>query len=139
MFFVLCLTVFGPLISLFSLIELLIAAGEMASQRPEIVTYAVVESILIVPTAVWGLMVGVSLWKIRPGTVHRAKQFLLFVYLPATFLVSVMPFLLLPPADRADTAGTSAVTTIIVDIAFTLIWRSYLTKSRRVAATYPLG
>ncbi|HUK30394.1 MAG TPA: DUF2569 family protein [Candidatus Acidoferrum sp.] len=139
MFFVLCLTVFGPLLSLFSLIVLLIAAGELASQRPEFITYAVVEALLIVPTTVWGLMVGVSLWKARPGAVRRAKQFLLFVYMPATFLVSVLPFLFLPPADRVDTAGTTAVTTIIIDVAFTLIWRSYLTKSRRVAATYPQG
>jgi hypothetical protein len=139
MFFVLCLTVFGPLFSLFSLIILLIAAGAAASQHPEFVTYAVVEALLIVPTTVWGLMVGVSLWKVRPGTVRRAKQFLLYVYLPATFLVSIIPFLILPPADRAETAGTSAVSTIVVDIAFTLIWHSYLTKSRRVAATYPQG
>lgn len=138
LFFVVCLTILGPLASLFVVVFMLIGAGSLANTHSELLGFAVINALLIIPYSVWGLMVGTGLWKARAGAARHAKQYLLWGSIPFAIIINLLP-LGLPPADQTDQANASAAIGIIVGVGVALIWRSYLTKSRRVANTFPQG
>lgn len=139
MFFIVCLTIIGPLFALFTVIILLMAAGANVNSDAVLARLFAVFAVLIIPYTIWGMFVGVSLWKIRPGSVHRAKQYLLWGSIPFTFLFGLMPYMILPPWHRGPTLGSSEFGFISTGMVLALAWNSYLTKSRRVAVTYPQG
>jgi hypothetical protein len=139
MFLVLCLTIFGPVISLFFVILLLVGAGSVGNTQPEIARFALVLSLLIIPYSVWGLMAGTGLWKMRPGAATRTKQYLLYGSIPFSIITNFLPLLMLPPSDQNAQALAGAVVGSVIGVGLALAWNAYLSKSRRVAATFPQG
>jgi hypothetical protein len=139
MFLVLCLTIFGPTAALFFVIFLLVEAGAVSSAHPEVVTFAILLSVLVIGYSVWGLMVGTALWKMRPGVVIRARQYLLWGGIPFSIISSFLPVIALPPADQVDQAVPTAFIKSAIGVALVLVWNAYFSKSRRVAATFPRG
>ncbi|HLW98530.1 MAG TPA: hypothetical protein VKR82_07785 [Candidatus Acidoferrales bacterium] len=139
MFFIVCLTIIGPLVALFMVIIFLMAAGANVNSDAILARLFAVFAVMIVPYTIWGMFVGVSLWKIRPGSVRQTKQYLLWGSIPFTFLYGVMPYMILPAWHRGPTLGSFAFGFISTGVVLALAWNSYLTKSRRVAITYPQG
>ncbi|HXQ98534.1 MAG TPA: hypothetical protein VN774_08840 [Candidatus Limnocylindrales bacterium] len=139
MFFIVCLTIIGPLVALFTVIILLMAAGANVNSDAILARLFAVFAVMIIPYTIWGMFVGVSLWKIRPGSVRQAKQYLLWGSIPFTFLFGLMPYMILPTWHRGPTLGSSEFGFISTGVVLALACNSYLTKSRRVAITYPQG
>lgn len=139
MFFVICITILGPLCSLFLVIVFLMAAGTTINTDSALSQLFAAFALVIIAYTVWGLFAGVALWKVRPGAVRQVKQFLMRGAIPFTFVFNLLPFLILPPSHRSDQLGSSAFGGIVFGVAYALIWNSYFTKSVRVANTYPQG
>jgi hypothetical protein len=139
MFFIVCLTIIGPLIALFTVVILLMGAGANVNSDSTLASLFAVFALLIIPYTVWGMFIGIALWKIRPGAVRQAKQYLIWGSIPFAFLFNLLPFMVLPPWHRGAQLAPSAFTSIAISVALALAWNSYLTKSRRVAITYPQG
>jgi magnesium-transporting ATPase (P-type) len=139
MFLVLCLTIFGPIASFFAVIYLLASAGEVSNTHPEIVSFITVLLLLILANAIWGLVVGVRLWKVRLGAATRAKQYFLWGSTAFSVITGFLPVIMLPPADQVDQAVPAAILRSAIGVGFAILWYFYFTKSRRVANTFPQG
>jgi hypothetical protein len=139
MFLVLCMTIFGPLLSLFFVVFLLIGANMISKTSPEIEPFALAYAFVLAISTVWGLVSGVALWKVQPGAVGRAKKYLLYGAIPSVLILNFLPYVFLTPAERGANEGASSVIWIVIFVGWFFAWHSYLTKSRRVAATYPQG
>jgi len=139
LFLILCLTIFGPLLALFFVVFLLIGAGIISKTNPDIIRFAIVYAILVIASSAWGLVSGISLWKVQPGAVRRTKFYFVCGAIPAAFLINIIPFLLLAPSERVTNEARSSVIWIVIYTAWFLSWHAYLRKSRRVDATYPQG
>ena len=139
MFLILSLTVFGPLAALFTLVFIFTATALAPTLPSSFVSYAIVEALVVVPYAVWGITIGVKLWKLRPNAVKSAKQFLTSGTIPFVVIVNLLPWILLSPELRTNQSGPNTVGSIIGGLGAALAWNAYLKKSRRVANTYPQG
>lgn len=139
MFFIVSLTIIGPLFALFIVVILLMGAGANVNSDAILARLFALFALMIIPYTVWGMFVGIALWKIRPGAVRQAKQYLLWGSIPFAFLFNLMPFMVMPQWHWGANLAPSAFTSIAISVALALAWNSYLTKSRRVAITYPQG
>lgn len=84
--------------------------------------------------ALFSLTAGLFLWQIRPKAVTTAKIFLLT---QAGFAVALWIKVLLGTANTHGSAAVSALGILSRPLLFAVIWYAYLTKSKRVQATYP--
>lgn len=84
--------------------------------------------------AIFSLTAGLLLWRARPGAVTTAKLFLLT---QVAFAVVVYVNNLLASSHSPESAQDLALAILPVPFSFAIIWYSYLSKSRRVQATYP--
>jgi len=131
--FCLSLTIFVPLATLRNAASSLGAASLAGSDSPGYAAAARITTILDVLVAAWGVYVGVQLWAVRRNAVRTAKRFLI-----ASLAVAVasVPIWLLSGDEMAGlctmVAGLQAGATGL----YVAVWYSYLSKSRRVAATY---
>jgi hypothetical protein len=85
--------------------------------------------------ALFSLTAGLFLWQVRPNAVTTAKIFLLT---QAAFAVALWMKVLLGAAKTPDSAAASALGILFRPLLFAVIWYAYLTKSKRVQATYPM-
>lgn len=78
---------------------------------------------------------GVNLWKVRPNAVHITKTYLI-VSAISSIMLTCLPLLAGLP-ERANTAILQALPIEIIKLlVYPTIWYLYLSKSKRVAATY---
>jgi hypothetical protein len=84
---------------------------------------------------VFSFIAGLRLWRIRPNAVAFTKLFLL---LRAAFAIAVYVRVLVGTGAALDPNSAESMVSILASpLLFTVLWYSYLTKSRRVHATYP--
>jgi hypothetical protein len=139
LFLILCLTVFGPLIALFLEILTLLGGGILSGTSSAFVKCSLLQSLVIIPSAVWALFAGVGLYKLQPGAVRRAKLYLLLGGPPAAILFYSLPFLFLTAAQQGNISGVFTVMWVVIFVGINIAFHFYLRMSRRVAATYPQG
>jgi Protein of unknown function (DUF2569) len=103
---------------------------------PLTVTLLTIEKIIIIHLLIFGIAVGLALWKVRtPFSVKLAK-----IYLIANPIVLALDALLfklsdLPPASR-DEVVEHALHDVAIVAFWSLIWVLYFIKSERVRLTY---
>jgi hypothetical protein len=131
--------VFGPLIALFLEILTLLGGGMLSTTSSAFVESSLLQSLVIVPSAVWALFAGVGLFKLQPGAVRRAKLYLLFGGPPAAILFYSIPFLFLTTAQQNNISAGFTVMWVVLWVGTNIAFHYYLRMSRRVAATYPHG
>jgi hypothetical protein len=85
--------------------------------------------------ALFSITAGLFLWQVRPNAVMTAKIFLLT---QAAFAVALWIKVLLGTANIPSSIAASALGVLIRPLLFAIIWYAYLTKSKRVEATYPM-
>ncbi|MFZ2642508.1 MAG: DUF2569 family protein [Verrucomicrobiia bacterium] len=133
--FCLGLTVFGPLITLSSLVASFTEAAKYFDRFPGLLVITIIDSLLSLGLMTFGIFTGVVLWRVRPGALGIAKGYLLcfFIYI---VIAAVLPFLSgLPSQANAAMISTGVGNLGRGVICFT-IWYWYLEKSKRVKATY---
>ena len=94
-----------------------------------------VYALVYLAVAVYSFATGLSLWRLRPNAVATAKLFL--VGQAAFSLALYIKVLLGRGANSPESAGSLAVSILIRPLLFAVVWYSYLTKSKRVQATFP--
>jgi hypothetical protein len=87
--------------------------------------------------AIFSAIAGVSLWARRPNAVLTAKLFLLAL---AAFAVAVyVKFLIWGGVKHGPHSAQSLIIPILAKpLLFAAVWYSYLIKSKRVQATFPV-
>jgi hypothetical protein len=125
LFFCVVLTLVLPISIVYQMITVLQSAPDVASFIYALVYLAV---------AVFSFASGLLLWRARPNAVTTAKLFLLAQV--AFALALYIKSLLASGANSPDSAQSLAMGILIRPVLFAIVWYSYLTKSKRVQATY---
>jgi hypothetical protein len=139
LFLILCLTIIGPLISLFNLIVILVNYNNVLFVPAGLSTMTTFAVILILASTGWSIFSGVSLWKFRLGAVRMTKLFLLIGFLLPTIVGCLLPYIFLPSSITAELSAAQTIWPMIPGAIFAIAWYLYLGQSRRVVATYPQG
>lgn len=79
---------------------------------------------------------GVSLWSIRPRAVQITRRFF-YLMLGYLAISCVLPFTAGLPSEANSAMAAEVAKGVIQGLITAAIWLSYLTKSKRVRATYP--
>jgi Protein of unknown function (DUF2569) len=84
----------------------------------------------------YGIYAGVSLFRGKPKAVTAAKRFLITLFIYSVLIVLLVILAgVLDPNQKTDTESLGAS---FRGLLYVLVWYSYLKKSKRVAATYPV-
>ena len=95
----------------------------------------IIDAVLSLGIAGFGMFAGIQLWRIRPGAVQAAKKYL-YCALGYHVIGIGLPWIAgLPPEDTKPMIVAGIRDTMRGLIHFA-IWFSYLNKSKRVRATY---
>jgi Protein of unknown function (DUF2569) len=129
------LTILGPLFAVASLTGSFREVSPLLDQFPGLMVLMVVDTTLTVGLMAFSIYAGVALWQIRPGAVSTAKRYLLWslVYLPVT---AVLPFMVGLLSESHPAMLKEIARDTLRGVIATAIWYWYLTKSKRVKATY---
>ena len=135
-----CLTIVLPAVSLLDLLAAWIPALWDRSQGlvpghsgPSLFAYLSLHTLLAVGVSIYGIKIGLSLWRLKPGAVTSAKTFIT-VFLAFSAVRALLPLLFELPWVTVRTGWIllqAAVPALLCSLCY-----GYLSKSRRVAATY---
>ena len=135
--FVLCLTlaVLDPLDIVSSLFAGAASLKSDLDRYPALLRLILISGVFKLALAVFSVYSGISLWRIFPGAVSTASN-----YLKAMFAYSVQAIFLpglvgLPQELYREMAGPDLVSSVLT-LAYATTWLLYLKRSKRVKATY---
>jgi len=138
LFLCVVLTVISPLATFISCMTGYDDVSPYLGQFPGLRLLVLVDAVLSLGLMVFSVYAGTGLWSIRPGAVQTAKRYLLFCLVYAA-VAAVLPFMVGLPSTANGAMFGQGVKTIVGSFAYCAIWYSYLSKSKRVRATYPLN
>ena len=130
--FCLILTILGPLVRLGFLAFSYFRAVHYRAQHPGLLLHVFLTTPVSLAIVAFGIYAGLGLWRIRPGAVTTAKYYLWFV-LVANIFLSVLGLLFV----TTSAAKQNIVNSLVNATVGFFLWYAYLTKSKRVANTYP--
>lgn len=129
------LTVFMPAVTFFNLYSGYKDSTGVISAYPGLKTLVYADALLSVALAVLGFYAGLLLWKVKPKAVKTAK-----LYLIALLVYSGITLLLPYTVGLSEEMSGQLIKIISVSSArtviYVIIWFLYLSKSKRVKATY---
>jgi len=104
-------------------------------KHPELMRLLLVNGTCSIGLAVFSIYAGISLWRVLPSAVTVAKKY--FLAIASYAVISALLPGLVGVSDQAikDSSGSNAINSLLT-IAYATAWYLYLTKSRRVKATY---
>jgi hypothetical protein len=133
--FCLGLTVFNPLMSLFSLAASYRESAPYFGQFPGLLVVTGLDTLLSLGLMAFSIYAGASLWRLRPGAVRTAKSYLMW-FLAYQAVAIVLPFMVALGSTPDETIVGQTVKGAFRGIIYVVIWYSYLNRSERVRATY---
>lgn len=122
------LTIGGPIRALAEVGKSHALFAPYFSRVPNLEAFWMTFNLINVGLSIYGLIVGIALWRVQPGAVRGAKRFL---WCLLAFSVGA---LFLPILFGLPVAGAATIQPL--GIFSFLIWFFYLKKSKRVKATY---
>lgn len=129
------LTILDPFSIIINLSLATDAAKNQFEQHPEFFTFILISGVCRIALMVFSIYAGVSLWKAVPGAVLVAKKYLQAVLLYSVFAVFLPRIVGLPDEMYRDLAPANLLNSLLT-ICYVATWFLYLTKSKRVKATY---
>lgn len=130
-------TIISPLITIFKLVWSYVQIQELYDVYPGLFNLLLIDSALSLFLIVLGIRAGISLWRIKPGAVKIAKNYLL-IFLVYSIIAIFLPFTAGLPSEANSAMIFDVVKGFIKSLIFFGIWYSYLNQSKRVKATYQL-
>lgn len=116
------------------LLVLSIADASVFGQDSSLDVFLVIEIAGMLGLAVFGVIAGVNLWRIRPGAVRVAKAYLVAA-LVWSVLKAVLAYAMLE-GHYQEAVGAQEVQGVVFTIVPFVIWFTYFNVSKRVKATY---
>jgi hypothetical protein len=130
------LTVIAPAYSLLTTAGALGEAGPYLSMLPASVLAMLTMDLTVVILIVGlGIYAGIGLWRIRPGALRIAKAFLVAVLIVTLTEILIIGLLDIPDDFKQMALSEGAMAAIRTSVFFA-VWFTYLTRSKRVRATY---
>jgi hypothetical protein len=136
LFLCVALTIVGPLFAIAYLLKSFVHQSAHFERFPGLRVLMVADAAMIGMLTALSMHVGIGLWRVRPGAVRAAKRYLL-LSLGYLAFVAVVPFVVgLPHEAYPATMQQTVADTLKAGIPVA-IWYVYLSRSKRVKATYP--
>jgi hypothetical protein len=134
LFFCISLTILSPLLTLANVFIGYGAASLVAARFPGFMIATIIDSVLVLVIMALGIFAGVYLWGVKPGAVQIAKAYLIVL---AVYAVLEVPlFLAALPSSATDRFTERSTIAVLRTLFYVGLWYSYLSKSKRVKATY---
>jgi hypothetical protein len=131
-------TILNPILllrSLVSLVSVWYRHFQQFEQIPGLLTYTVVDRLLLLGVTAFSVYAGERLWRIKLGAVKIVKRYLLTV-LGYYFLSLFLPFIVEFSSTASDKLFLSNLARLVLGATFVALWYSYFNQSKRVKATY---
>lgn len=135
LFLCVVLTIISPLFAVVGTLSGLEDTEHLFGMYPGFAAMMRIEAVLALVMAALSIYAGLLLWGVKPGAVQKAKRILL-VFIGLSAITAVTSFMSDLPSGFNDEVVISGIMTLVRTGVFVAIWHSYLSKSRRVAATY---
>lgn len=131
------LTVFGPVLISGEIINSYkeIGANNMQSRFPDFVLVVTVLNWLKIALVGFGIFTGISLFAIWPNAIRLAKEYILTTVGFSVLEVFVYSITDLPDAIKAELAYQHK-SRLLPALLWAVVWYLYLSKSKRIKATY---
>ena len=97
--------------------------------------FGIIDKFWITLITLFGMYAGISLWAVRPKAVTLTKAYLVTMAAYALYIAGYK-FYILIPSGRDSNGVIQSVMALFRMLIWVGIWYSYLTKSKRVNATY---
>jgi hypothetical protein len=135
--FLLCLglTIFSPLIALLGLARGYREGSQYFAQYPGLLTLTALDTLLVLGLLAFSIYAGTGLWTLRPGAVRMAKRYLL-CFLGYQAVALFLPLIAGLPSEVTEGIIAQATRDGLRGLLYVAVWHSYLSKSKRVRATY---
>ncbi len=111
------------------------AVEEIQDEYPRAMTIALIDSFVVVALIVYSIYTGIRLWRVRPRALANAKRFLLVAwiyFLTGRLAIFVVGF----PKEVNALVLRRLLWQLPMFSVLVFGWWEYLTRSKRVAATY---
>ena len=135
--FILGLTVFGPILTIVNLFKEFDQFAHQAATSNAVLAGLIFDIVFTVALMSFGVYAGVRLLKVKPNAVRIAKRYLVLYFLYSVLMIALQIFGSIANPPQAEQV-TSEISPPLRSIIYVIIWYSYLGKSKRVAATYPV-
>lgn len=129
------LTIFSPLWTFYNLVTTYEQTHQLFNQYPGFQSVFYFDSFLSVGLMIFSIRAGICLWRIKPGAVKIAKNYLL-IFLGYTIIAIFLPFMAGLPSSANDIMIPEVIKGAVKSIFYFGVWYSYLSVSKRVKATY---
>jgi len=129
------LTIISPLRTIYNLGTSYSETHQYFSQFPGLSVIFSIDCIFSAVVLFYGIRAGISLWKIKPGAVKMAKDYM-YIFLGYSFIAIFLPFMAGLPSASNEAMIPIVAKSTFQSLLFFGIWFSYLNKSQRVKATY---
>lgn len=120
------------LLSLFSVAS---ASRPLFDKFPGLLTLIAVSGVCRLAVAVFSVYAGLAMWRVVPGAVDTARKYLMSVVLYTVFAF-FLPVMVGLPQDLAQEIAGSSFIAGMLTISYAFLWYLYLSRSKRVRATY---
>jgi hypothetical protein len=135
--FCVLLMIFDPLVIV---VTLFVVSDGLAARQDlgrEMFRLIFVTGVLKIGLAVFSLYAGVSLWRRAPRAVTLARTYLVAIGLSSVAFL-FLPVLLGSKMTTAEALSSENVLNVLLTVVYVLLWLAYLSRSKRVRATYGL-
>jgi len=129
------LTIGGPLRTIYNLITSYNETSPYFDQFPGLLNLLYFDGFLSLALMVLSIRAGIALWRIKPGAVIIAKNYL-SIFLGYSIIAVFIPFTLGLPSEANEAMIPEVTKTAIQSMFYFGIWYWYLNVSKRVKATY---
>jgi hypothetical protein len=131
----LLLTIFDPFVVLVTLFVVSDGARASYDANPPLFRLILISGVLRIGLAVFSMYAGISLWRIAPRAVSTARRYLASVAFLAVFLLFLPSLLGLSNEETWGLNQENLLNTLLT-VIYAAAWYAYLSKSKRVRATY---
>jgi hypothetical protein len=129
------LTILDPLSIITNLFVATDALQSQFERYPEFFQFILISGVCRIALMVFSIYAGVSLWKVMPGAVLVARKYLQAVLAYSVFAVFLPRIVGLPDELYRDLAAPNLLNSLLT-ICYVAAWFLYLSRSKRVKATY---
>jgi len=133
----LVLTIFSPIMTFYSLATSFTELERQFMAYSGLKTIFYLDTVLSTILMIFSVRAGISLWRVLPGAVTRAKNYL-YLYLGYTGISSILPFMVGLPSILTQAMLPIVFTGVVRSVIFFSIWFAYLNRSKRVKETFEL-